>query len=200
MGPWELPLQPSSPTPPSFPGLSFNNPPSSLSFLSPSPSWSLPVSPSLYFFHFSNLDHFPGCLLPSSPSTDGRPLPPPLSLRFLRFLLFPPYNVEQMSLFLRIFLVPPAALELRSLSSSPWACLDSFVSCPLARSHFRVLSSQCPQLHLHPSGSLAIFTPPPVPSPSEFRCLLQMMGLMGLTQAVSLAGAAVRYLNNPPPV
>lgn len=141
MGPWELPLRPSSPTPPSSPGLSFSSPPSSLSLLSPSPSWSLPVSPSLCFFHFRNLDHFPGCLLPSSPSTDGRPLPPPLSLRFLRFLLFPPYNVEQMSLFLWIFLVPPAALELRSLSSSAWACLDSFVSYPLARSHFRVLSS-----------------------------------------------------------
>lgn len=132
-------------------------PPSFLSFLSPSPSWSLPVPPSLCLLHFSNFDHFPGRLLPSSPSADERALPPPLSLCFLTFLLFPSYNREQMSLLLWIFPAPPAASELRFLSYSAWACLGSFISCPLAPS----LPPQCPHLHLHSSSSLAPLTPPP---------------------------------------
>lgn len=140
MGPWELPLQPSSPALlPVSPGLSFSNSsflpvlPLSFSFLeSPSISFSLSSS------NLSNVDHFPGCLLPSSPSAEGRSLPPPLSLSFLRFLLFPSYNMEEMSLFLSIFLAAPAAPEPRSLSYSAGACLGPFISCPLALSHFTV--------------------------------------------------------------
>lgn len=173
-------------------------PPSSLSFLSPSPSQSLPVSPSLCLLHFRNVDHFVGCLLPCSSSAEGRSLPPPLSLlpEIPSFLFL---QHEEISLFLWIFLAPPAAPEPRSLSYSAWAHLGSFTSCTLALSHFRVPPS--PASPPPPPFFQFLGTPYSSTSYPALKVSLspsEMMGLMGASQAVSVAGAANQYLNNPP--
>lgn len=122
--------------PPPLSSLSPQGFPSSLSFLSPSPSQSLPVSPSLCLLHFSNSDHFPGCFLPSSPSAEGRSLPIPLSLCFLRFLFFLPATWKKCPCFSGSSWLPLLLLGL-CLSYSAWACLGPITSCPLALSHFR---------------------------------------------------------------